>query len=115
MTQETVNGKIALNRLFHWVEINPLFEIDNAEKAMKIVFDFPKIATEKPLKKKSMEIIVSTLEVDYDTALNKVVAGIETHPSLQVDEGIESLAVIFDIPGRVVEKDIEERIEERME
>ena len=110
MTQETVNGKIALERLSHWVGINPLFEINNAEKAMEIVFDFPKIASERPLKKKSMKIIVSALEVDYETALNKVVAWIKTHPNFEVDDGIESLAVMFDIPGRVVEKGIEKRM-----
>ncbi|MCK4665963.1 hypothetical protein KAU33_04395 [Candidatus Dependentiae bacterium] len=110
MTQKTVSGKTVIERLFHWMDINPLFKIDNAAKAIEIVFDFPKIASEKPLKRKSMEIIMATLEVDYETALNKVVDWIRTHPNFEVDDGVESLAVVFDITGKVARKDIVKRM-----
>lgn len=110
MTQRTVNGKIAVDRILHCMKVNPLYKVDNAVKTIEIVFDLSEIALRGILRKETIESIIPTLEVNYEIALDKIMYGIKARPNFKVEDGIETLTVVFDVPGSTARKDIGARM-----
>lgn len=39
MTPEPVQWDVALNRVMHWVKINPLYDVNDAAETLAVMFD----------------------------------------------------------------------------
>ena len=51
------------------------------------------------------------MNVKYYTAFQRVVHWIEINPLYTIDMGVETLAVVFDIPGKQIREQLREALE----
>ena len=106
MIEKSVSGKTAFKRVLQMMRTNPAYSLDNAAETLSIVFDTPVHVLGNELKKEPDGVVFSVLEVNWETALNRIINRAfhryKEFRDFGSAEGIKALMIVFDLPKKTV-------------
>ena len=105
MIEKTVNGKTAFKRVLCTIKTNPAYILDNGAETLSVIFDIPIHVVGTKLRKESDGFIFSILEVDWKTALSRVLNRYKEVYGFGSADGIEALMIVFDLPKKTVREE----------